>query len=208
MAIVENIDGGAEVSIAPANEASWQDLQLVFGKRGDPATCQCQWFKVPSSEWRSLPLEQLQERLREQTGCGHPDARSTSGLAAYLEGEPVGWVAVEPRIEYLARLARSRIAWAGRDENKDDPEAWAVTCFVTRAGFRHRGISRALAMATVDHARHHGARSLEAYPVATEPGENVIWGQLYIGSVSIFERAGFEIVAAPTPRRRVMRINF
>jgi hypothetical protein len=81
MAIVANIDAGAQVSIVPANEASWRDLQLVFGQRG----------------------------------------------------EPVGWVAVEPRTEYLARLARSRIPWAGRDENKDDPEAWAVGCFVTRA---------------------------------------------------------------------------
>ena len=34
-------------AIVPANEASWDDLQTVFGNRGEPATCQCQWFKIP-----------------------------------------------------------------------------------------------------------------------------------------------------------------
>ena len=34
------------------------------------------------------------------TACDDPDAEHASGLVAYLEDEPVGWVAVEPRIAY------------------------------------------------------------------------------------------------------------
>ena len=196
------------VIVVPANEAAWEDLRLVFGTRGDPATCQCQWFKIRSAEWQAVPVEEKRNRLREQTGCDNPHALSTSGLVAYLEGEPVGWVAVEPRTRYLARMERARVVWAGRDEDKADESVWAVTCFVVRTGYRHRGIARALTEAAVEHARRNHARAVEAYPIATEPGENVPWGQLYIGSVRMFEHAGFEPVTSPTPRRRVMRMNF
>jgi hypothetical protein len=39
-------------------------------------------------------------RLRAQTACGDPYATATSGLVAYIDDEPVGWVAVEPRTAY------------------------------------------------------------------------------------------------------------
>src|SRR6266511_5957759 len=55
------------------------------------------------------------------TGCvskppaANPKAPSTSGLVAYLDGEPVGWCATEPRTAY-PRLLRTRTPWVGRDE--------------------------------------------------------------------------------------------
>ncbi|MET4096403.1 GNAT family N-acetyltransferase [Arthrobacter sp. UYCu712] len=107
-------------------------------------------------DWRSVPVEESAERLRDQTGSGDPGARTTSGLVAYLDGEPAGWCAVEPRTAY-ARLLRTRVPWTGRTEDKGDYGVWAVTCFVTRSGFRRRGISRALAHAAVDFARSRGA---------------------------------------------------
>ena len=83
-----------------------------------------------------------------------------------------------------------------------------MTCFVTRAGFRRRGISRALARAAVDFARERGARALEGYPMITERGQEITWGELHVGSRSIFAAAGFVEVSHPTPRRVVMRIEF
>jgi hypothetical protein len=47
-------------------------------------------------------------------------------------------------------LLGSRVVWAGRDEDRDDDSVWAVTCFVTRTGFRRRGISAALALRDAD----------------------------------------------------------
>jgi len=83
-----------------------------------------------------------------------------------------------------------------------------VTCFVTRAGFRRRGVSRALAHAAVDFARVRGARALEGYPMVTQPGQEITWGELHVGSRSIFAAAGFAEVSRPYSRRAVMRIDF
>jgi GNAT superfamily N-acetyltransferase len=82
-----------------------------------------------------------------------------------------------------------------------------VKCFVTRAGFRRQGISYALARAAVDFARERGARALEGYPMVTDPGKDITWGELHVGSRSIFEAAGLEEVSHPTLRRVVMRIE-
>ena len=136
----------ASISVVPANEASADDLHAVFGERGYSSTCQCQYFKIRDSDWDSVSVDERRERLREQTGCDDPAAPATSGLVAYLDGEPVGWCAVEPRTAYL-RLARMRVPWVGRDEHKTDDGVWAVTCFVTRTGFRRRGVSRSIFVA-------------------------------------------------------------
>jgi GNAT superfamily N-acetyltransferase len=101
-----------------------------------------------------------------------------------------------------------RVAWAGRAEDKTDDSVWAVTCFVTRAGFRRRGIGRAFARTAVDFARQRGARALAGYPMITQPGQEISWGELHVGSRSIFEAAGFAEVSRTTLRRVVMRIDF
>jgi hypothetical protein len=198
-----------DVTIVPANEASWKDLQAVFGTRGDASRCQCQRYKMqPKESWASVGSEELALRLRSQTDSGHATARTTSGLVAYLDGEPVGWCAVEQRTAYPRLLRNTRVPWADRDEDKSDDAVWAVTCFVTRIGIRRRGISRALASATVDFARKRGARALEGYPIVTEPGQEIMAGEVHVGSRSIFEAAGFKQVSHPTLRRVVMRIDF
>lgn len=91
-----------------------------------------------------------------------------------------------------------------------DDSVWAVTCFITRAGYRYRyrGLSRAPARATVDFSRSRGARVVEGYPIIPDPGRDVTWGELHVGSRSIFETAGFVEVSHPTKRRVVTRIDF
>ena len=75
----------------PANEASWEDLQAVVGRRGNAAGCQCQRFKLaPRESFGSFPPEERAYRLRQQTNSGHPEAETTAGLIAYVDGEPVG----------------------------------------------------------------------------------------------------------------------
>jgi GNAT superfamily N-acetyltransferase len=194
------------ISVVPADKAGWDDLQAVFGLRGYAARCQCQKFKIRHGQWRSVSAAERTARLREQIGCGRRKGRGTRGLVAYLDGEPVGWCAVEPRTAY-PRLLDSPVPWAGRDEDPGDDGVWAATCFVTRAGFRRRGVSYALARAAVDDARARGARALEGYAMITKPGQEVAWGELYVGSRSIFAAAGFSEVSRPTPRRVVMRIE-
>jgi GNAT superfamily N-acetyltransferase len=196
----------AGLEIVPANEASWEDLEAVFGTTGDPSRCWCQRFRMlPGESWRSVGPEELAFRLRAQTDCGHPRSGTTSGLVAYLDGEPVGWCAVAPRPDHPRLLRNNRVPWEGRAEDKDDCGVWAVTCFVIRKGFRRRGVGRALAQATVDHARRAGARALEGYPMTRK---DVLPSELHVGTEAMFAAAGFAEVSRPGVRRVVMRVDF
>jgi GNAT superfamily N-acetyltransferase len=198
-----------ELTIVPANEASWEDIQAVFGTRGDAASCQCQRFKLaPGEAFKRFPAEERAMRLRAQTNAGQPDADTTTGLVAYLDGEPVGWCAVEPRTGYPGLLRVYRVPWEGRTEDKADPGVWAVTCIFVRAGYRRRGFSYALARAAAAFARQRGARAVEGYPLITQSRQEVTWGEIHVGTRSMFAAAGFVEASHPTPRRVVMRIDF
>jgi GNAT superfamily N-acetyltransferase len=196
-----------QLTIVPANEASWDDLVAIFGTADYPARCQCQRFKVHGWIWRDSTQEERTAMLRTQTACGNRNAAATSGLVAYVDGEPAGWVAVEPRTAY-PKLRSSRVPWAGRGEDKDDAGVWAVTCFAVRKGYRGRGLTYPLAQATIDFARERGARALEAYPMITRPDKEITWGEVHVGARQVFADAGFAEVAHPTPRRVVMRVDF
>ena len=228
------ISGGGPVkpedlTIIPANRATWSDLTAIFGTV-DSGRCNCQRFKTRGWFWDQATDEQRRARLREQVNCDDPDATSTTGLVAYFtdgghfpedsspgnqrdeeargfRGVPVGWVAVEPRTEY-PRLLGLPTVWRGRHEDKQDDGVWSVTCFVVRKGYRKRGITYALAAATVGYARENGARALEGYAMRTQPGKEITWGELHVGAVQVFADAGFTEVSSPSVRRAVMRVDF
>lgn len=196
-----------DVRIVPANAASWEDLQAIFASNRDAASCGCQWFKHRDKDWAAIPPAAHLDALREQTGCGHADAEETTGLVAYVADVPAGWVAVEPRARYQ-RLLRARTPWLGRDEDKHDGGVWAVSCFIVRKEYRGERLTYALAAATIPHARAAGATAIEGYPMVTEPGKEITWGELYVGPLGAFEAAGFSVVSAPSKRRRVVRVDF
>lgn len=204
----QHVPIGAPVTVKPANEAAWDDIQTVFGTRGDASRCQCQYYKIRDKDWKSVSVAERAFRLRQQSDCGYPDADATTGLVAYLRDEPVGWCAVEPRSAY-PRLQFMRVPWSGRTEDKDDSTVWAITCFTVRVGYRRQGISRALVRAAVGFAKGRGARALEGYPMVVPVARDVAWpGELFVGTQNIFTEAGFVEVSKPTKRRVVMRIDF
>jgi len=190
----------SDLRIVPSNEAAWDDVAAVFGDRGPGSRCWCQRYKLfPGESFAALGPDALAERMREQTRRG-------SGLVAYLGDDPVGWCAVEPRPAYHGLLRKTfRIHWEGRDEDHDDESVWSVTCLFARAGYRKRGVARALAEAAVEHARTHGARGVEAYPIVVK---NVIDEELHVGTESVFADAGMIVVSHPSKRRVVMRLDF
>jgi GNAT superfamily N-acetyltransferase len=196
-----------ELTIRPANEATWEDLQTVFGTRGAASRCQCQRQVLGDHDWWYMPVEERAQLLHEQTNVDDPDAPETCGLVAYLDGEPVGWVAVAPRTTYR-RLRGSNVPWAGRAEDQADDTVWSVTCFVVRAGFRGQGLTYELARAAVDFARRRGAAALEGYPIVAKQGQRITWDEASVGTPEVFGAAGLEQVSSPTVRRRVMRIDF
>lgn len=193
-------DSGEGIRIVPIGEVPWPDVDAVFGTRGDPSSCFCQYFKLTGGTWRGATRDQCRDALHEQA-----QHRPGPGLIAYLDGEPAGWCAVEPRANY-ERLRSSRISKASVHPDFADPSIWAITCLVVRVGFRKRGIARALAGAAVEHARANGARVVEAYPVDTAERPGMSSAELYHGTVSLFLAAGLEVAARPLPGRAVMRL--
>jgi GNAT superfamily N-acetyltransferase len=194
-----------QLRVVPANEAGWDDIVAVFGG-SYPGRCKCQRFKGEGWIWHRNPADNAQA-LREQTGCDDPDATTTTGLIGYIDGEPAGWVAVEPRLAY-SRLRATRMVWKGRDDDKDDPDVWAITCFCVRTGYRGRGLTYLLADAAIEHARAHGARAVEGYAMLTQAGKTITWGELHVGAAQVFADAGMREVTHPSLRRMVMRIDF
>ncbi|GAA1515245.1 GNAT superfamily N-acetyltransferase [Agromyces terreus] len=192
-----------ELRVLPAQQVPFADIETVFGTRGDPAGCWCQWYKIPGSDWRESPAE-LAARLRTQIQTSDRGP----GLVAYDGETPVGWCAVEPR-PALPRLQRKRIVANGSDEpDFDDDSVWAVSCFVVRRAHRRRGVGAALAEAAVVYAREQGARVLEAYAVDPSARAKPPAADLFPGTVTMFERAGFVEVSRPTPSRAVMQVRF
>lgn len=195
------------VRIVPASKASWNDLEGILGKvKCHGRLCFCQRYKTDFDGWRNDPDEERAHRLRMQTECGNPGSETTSGLVAYVDADPAGWCAVEPRPAYPG-LTR-QVAWAGRPgEDRADPGVWAVTCMVTALPYRWQGLTHALVAAAVVFAREQGARALEGYPMLTQPGKIITWGELHVGSRGAFAAAGFREISRPTKRRVVMRIE-
>jgi GNAT superfamily N-acetyltransferase len=186
------------ITIEPVTEALFDDVQTILGPKGQASRCQCQRYRMG---WTALNADNVpgrRELLRDQAIEGH-------GLVARLDGEPVGWCSVAPRCDYTFLRQPT---WKGRHEDKDDASIWAVTCFVTRAGFRHLGVSRALVGGTIDLARERGARAVEAYPMKPAPGKEVTWGEMHVGALSAFLAAGFRVVHVPSLRRVIVRYEY
>jgi GNAT superfamily N-acetyltransferase len=187
------------IAVVSVADAPWSDVRTVFGERGDPARCWCQFFKVGNAEW-SEGRDRLEGLLCEQVR----DQSIPPGVIAYLDDEPVGWCGIEPRPSY-PRILRSQVVTRGSEERLDDESVWAVTCFVVRIGYRRRGVSAELLRAAVEQAGRLGARVIEGYPIDTRE-KKASSADLYHGALSLFERAGFEIVSRPSPGRAVVRL--
>jgi GNAT superfamily N-acetyltransferase len=94
----------------------------------------------------------------------------------------------------------------------DDAPVWSIVCFVVGRRSRGHGVATALLAAAIDYARGHGATMLEAYPVDVADGKRVASANVYRGTLSMFERAGFQVVArrqwnTASPVRPIVRLD-
>ena len=116
-----------------------------------------------------------------------------AGVLVYVDDVVAGWCSIAPQVSYR-RLLHSRTI-----PILDDRDAWTAVCFVVRAGYRKRGLTHHLLAGAVEHAASHGAEVVEGYPVDTA-GDRVDVISGYVGTVELFERAGFERAAPATGR--------
>jgi ribosomal protein S18 acetylase RimI-like enzyme len=127
------------------------------------------------------------------------DAGKSPGLIAYQGKIPVGWISLGPREEF-AKLKRSPVM-----KPVDDKPVWSIVCFVVPSEHRRRGVARALLRGAVAYARQQGATLIEAYPVdrAGRSRDDAMW----FGARSMYDRAGFKVVARRKPARPVVRLS-
>ncbi|HEX5729708.1 GNAT family N-acetyltransferase [Microbacterium sp.] len=190
-----------EIVISPASRGRFDDAQHTLSGGGDGRSCQCQWWMMTNAEFQRASHEERRALLREEVESGFP----APALIAYVDGEAAGWVRVGPRAAQV-RIGRTRYIAGHTPEPLDDPDVWAVSCFVVRREHRGRGLNARLLAAAVDFAREQGARLVEAYPIDTTVGKKPA-NELYHGILSVFEAAGFHEVARPKPDRVIVALE-
>jgi GNAT superfamily N-acetyltransferase len=185
------------VEIVPLTTATWDALAAFFREGGDPRWCWCQHWRLRSKDMSAAKVPELRERLHDQALSPEPP-----GLVAFDGDRAVGWVSLGPRADF-ERIVRSKVI-----PTIDDRPVWSIVCFAVSPTSRGRGVARALLDATIEYARGRGAEALEAYPVAIDDAESIHPDSAYTGTLPMFERAGFHVVAdrASDPSSRLHRV--
>lgn len=190
-----------EIVITPATADRFDDAEHALTGGGDGRSCQCQWWTVTNAEFQRLSTEERTALLREEIERGTPPP----ALIAYIDGEAAGWVRVGPRTAQV-RIGRTRDLAANTPLPLDDPDVWAVSCFVVRREHRGKGLNAQLLDAAIAFAREGGARVVEAYPVDPEVSKKSS-NELYHGVLSVFTAAGFREAARPKPDRAIVTLD-
>jgi GNAT superfamily N-acetyltransferase len=168
------------MEIHPVIAGRWGDLLTLFGPNGAYSNCWCTWWILRGKEFGEAHPQDRKDLL-ESLVLGEEEP----GLLAYRDGIPVGWCAVGPRTRYTRMMSRRSEVYRPVD---DGPDNWVINCFYIPRAERRHGIARELLDAAVPYAFAHGAASIDGYPlIGTNRGSN----SLYVGTMSMFERAGF-----------------
>ncbi len=117
-------------------------------------------------------MERLVEDYEQRTKAQNRASRSelilsakANGLVAYRLGRVVGWCHA----------------------------IGAIVCFVVAPDQRRQGIATELLEAALEHLRSRGMKTAEAYPWAGDVDPSRwVWSQ-YVGPLSMYVKAGFEI---------------
>lgn len=179
-------------SFRPLTPDLWTDFEHLFGPRGACGGCWCMFWKLRGKAYDENTGEPTRQMQKSAVESG-----TVPGLLAFVEDEPVGWIAVEPRSAY-PKLAHSRIL-----KPVDDADVWSITCFFVAKQARHQGLTVELLHAAVDYVRAQGGEIVEGYP--TETKKNMPAPFIYTGTASAFQKAGFVEVARRSETRPIMR---
>ncbi len=175
---------------------TWPDFERLFSQGGGWDFCWCMHFH----RLRSLPKKQFRTRA-EQGVRNHQEKRElvekrrSHGILVYADGEPVGWCQYGPKDE-LPRIDNVR-KYRGLAREEGVQRLWRITCFVVHKKHRRRGAASAALKAALEAIRKRGGGLVEAYPIALRPSAHLsrLPTGNHFGTVSMFRRQGFNVVA-------------
>ena len=171
----------SEFIVKHLDENTWPDFaRLVEKHNGIWGGCWCMSFH-PEGVRRPKPAppnrSEKERRVRE--GGAHA-ALVYDGSAA------VGWCQFGPTDE-LPRIKNKRDYLDGLTSLPD----WRITCFFVDRGYRGKGIASIALEGALNEIARLGGGTVESYPEDVE-GRSVSGSFLHNGTVSMFERHGFQ----------------
>ena len=185
----------ADLKFNELTSSNWKDFEKLMGEKGGCGNCWCMYFRLPYKTFQENKPDGNKKMMKQLVNKGLPQ-----GLIASMNKEPVGWIAMAPRQDYM-KLGNSRVF-----KRIDDKPVWSITCFFIRRGFRHTGLSQRLIKGAVDFAKKKKIRTLEAYP-AIPYNEKVPHPFLWVGVLSSFMKNGFKIVQQHSKSRAMVRLD-
>ncbi len=167
----------------PLTPDRFEDFADVINRTRRANHCWCLSHRLRAGEIEELGGGSREQAMRSLCERDHPP-----GVVIYRDGEPVGWCNIGPRTE-ISRLANSRLI-----RPIDDLPVWSIVCVVVRSGHRRQGVTALLLEGAVAYAASHGAPAVEAHPV--DPPGRMDLTMAFVGTKSMFERAGFRVVGS------------
>lgn len=186
-----------DADILPLTPERWPAFEDLFGRQGACYGCWCVHFRLPPAARRVNDRDANKAFMKRRIEDGPPP-----GLLAFEGDRAVGWMQIGPRADVPEWNNKGR-ASAPLDVDAADAAAWAISCFFLRSSARGKGLTHRLVEAGLDFARQNGARLVEACPIRQSKDSRSIG--LFVGSVRVFEKAGFETVAERKEGRPLMR---
>ena len=184
-----------KLKFEPLTASTWKQFETLMGEKGGCGNCWCMYFRLPYKEFQENKPDGNKKMMRHLVNKGKPQ-----GLIASTDQEPIGWIAMAPREDYM-KLEKARVF-----KRFDDKPVWSITCFFIKKQFRHMGLSRQLIKGAVDFAKRKKIKTLEAYP-AIPYDEKVPHAFLWVGVLSSFINNGFKIVKQQSKSRAMVRIE-
>ncbi|GAA4326862.1 GNAT family N-acetyltransferase [Streptomyces venetus] len=173
----------AGFGIRPLEAATWPDFAgLVERHKGVWGGCWCMAFHAEGVGRARTP-----EQNRSAKEARVREGRAHAALV-YDGPDCVGWCQFGPPSE-LPRIKHRR----AYDKDLGALPDWRITCFFVDRAHRRGGVAAAALEGALQEIARLGGGGVEGYPEDAE-GRSVSASFLYSGTVTLFQRQGFERV--------------